>query len=108
MIRGAGQVLVAVGPQADQDAAASLDLRDVVEGLLVDVILDRDRHDRHLLVDQRDRPVLHLARRIALGVDVADLFELERALERHWEIVPAAEVQEVRRIFEQVGDMLDL
>ena len=31
-----------------------------------------------VLVHQRDRPVLHLGGRIALGVDVADFLELER------------------------------
>ena len=33
-------------------------------------------------IDQGDRAVLHLGRRIALGVDVADLLELEGPLER--------------------------
>ena len=42
----------------------------------------RDRDDRQVLVDQRDRAVLHLARRIALGVDVRDLLQLQRAFER--------------------------
>ena len=38
-------------------------------------------HDhRHLLVDQRDRAVLELARRITFGVDVADFLQLQRAL----------------------------
>ena len=46
----------------------------------MELALRRDHDDRHLLVDQRDRPVLHLAGRIALGVDVGDLLELERAL----------------------------
>ena len=33
-------------------------------------------------VDQGDRPVLHLAGGIALGMDVADLLQFERTLER--------------------------
>ena len=41
-----------------------------------------DEHDRHAFVDQRDRPVLHLGGGHALGVDVADFLELQRAFER--------------------------
>jgi hypothetical protein len=44
-------------------------------------------HDhRHQLVDQRDRAVLHLPGGIALGVDVGDLLQLKRALERDREV----------------------
>ena len=41
-----------------------------------------DHHDRQVLLDQRDRPVLQLARREALGVHVRQLLELQRALQR--------------------------
>ena len=56
------------------------------------------RHDEHagrVLVDQRDRPVLHLGGRVAFGVDVADFLELERAFQRRREIVLPAQVEEV-------------
>ena len=46
------------------------------------------------LVEQRDRPVLHLAGRVGVGGDVGDLLELERALERDREPDVAAEVEE--------------
>ena len=49
------------------------------------------RDDRHLLVDERDRPVLHLAGRIAFGVDVGDLLQLQRAFERDRVVDAAAE-----------------
>ena len=45
-------------------------------------VVRRDHDHRHGLVDQRDRPVLELARGIALGVDVGDFLELQRAFER--------------------------
>ena len=48
-----------------------------------------------LLVDERDGPVLHLAGRIALGVDVRDLLQLERAFERDRIVDAAAEVEKV-------------
>ena len=42
--------------------------------------------------------MLHLRRRVALGVDVAHFLQLERTLERHRELVAATEVQKVLRI----------
>ena len=44
-------------------------------------------------VDQGDRAVLHLGGRVALGVDVADLLELQRPFERDREVEVAAEVE---------------
>ncbi len=48
-------------------------------------------------VNQRVRPVLHLARRIPLGVNVGNLLQLQRAFERDREVDPAAQVEEVLR-----------
>ena len=88
---------VSLGRQRDDRPAAGLGLLDVADHLLEHVIVRRDRDDRHLLVDERDRPVLHLAGRIALGVDVRDLLQLQRAFERDRIVDAAAEVQEVAR-----------
>ena len=52
-------------------------------------------HHRQVLVDQRVGPVLHLAGRIAFGVDVGDLLQLERAFERDGEMHAAAEEEEI-------------
>ena len=65
------------------------------------------RHHRHVLVDERDRPVLHLAGGIALGVDVGDLLELERAFERDRIVDAAAQEQEVGAAVEPLRDLLD-
>ena len=98
--------LVAAGRQRDDRAAARLDLLDVAQHLLEHVIARRDRHHRHLLVDERDRAVLHLAGRVALGVDVRDLLQLERALERDRVVDAAAEEQEVVPVVEPPGDLV--
>ena len=50
----------------------------------------RHDDDRHVLVDEGDGPVLQLAGGIALGVDVGDLLELQRAFERERIACPAA------------------
>ena len=78
-------------------AAAGADLLHVPERLLVGGLSRREDHDREVLVDERDRAVLHLAGRVALGVDVRDLLQLERALERDRVLAAAAEEEHVAR-----------
>jgi uncharacterized protein (TIRG00374 family) len=71
--------IVGVG-HGQHQPAARLDLLHLADHLVVDAVARGDHHGRHRPVDQRDRAVLHLAGGVALGVDVADLLELERAL----------------------------
>ena len=91
----------------DDGAAARLGFLHVADHLLEHVIVRRDGDDRHLLVDERDRAVLHLARRIAFGVDVGDFLQLERAFERDRVVDAAAEEQEVGAVVEPLGHLLD-
>ena len=60
----------------DDAAAAGHDLLDVAEGLFKEIVVRRQHDDRNVLVNEGDRPMLHLARGIALGVDVGDLLQL--------------------------------
>ena len=60
-----------------------------------------------LLVEERDRAVLHLAGRVRLGRDVRDLLQLERALERDRQADVAAEVEEEVRVVVALRDLLD-
>ena len=76
--------VVALLGQADRAGAARPDLLDAADHLVVQLVAALGRHDaehRQPVLDQRDRPVLELAGREALGVDVGELLELERALE---------------------------
>ena len=73
---------VALGRDRDDAGVASATLHDVADDLVVDRRARDDRHERALGIEQRDRSVLELAGRVALGMDVADFLELERALER--------------------------
>src|SRR3990167_1125269 len=98
-VRGRADRLVALRGDDDALALPGAHLLDVRDDLLVDRRLRREEDDRPALADERDRPVLHFARRIALGVDErADLFELQRALEGSRVVVPAAERSEERRV----------
>ena len=100
-------VLVAVGGDRDHVRAARAHLLDVRDELVVDVDVRRDDDDGRVLVEQRDRPVLHLAGGVRLGRDVADLLQLQRALERDREADVPAEVEEERPVGEPLGDLLD-
>src|SRR4026209_956180 len=71
----AAEAVAAVGGDGDDLAAAGADLFDVADHLVVLRALRGDEDDRHAVVDQRDRPVLHLGGGHALGVNVADFLE---------------------------------
>ena len=69
------------------------DLLDVAQGLGVERAPRGDEDAGGLGVDQGERAVLHLGGRVALGVDVADLLELQRPFQGDREVEVAAEVQ---------------
>jgi len=101
-------LLVALGRDRDHVRTAGGGLLDVRDDLVVDhLLVDGDADDRRVGVQERDRPVLHLARRIALGVDVGDLLQLERALERDRVVDAAADVEEVLRLAILLRDPLE-
>ena len=106
-----GDLVVAVGGDGDDAAGTGSDFLDVGEGLLVleDAVLisgvlggDDDHGER--LVDEGVGAVLHLAGRVAFGVDVGDLLELEGAFERDGVVDAAAEEEEVARRGEGAGE----
>ena len=105
-------LLVALDGDGDDAAGAGGDLLNVAESLLVleDAggvrwVFRRDADDGKGLVDQGVGAVLHLARRVAFGVDVADLLELERALEGDGVVDAAAEEEEVVGGMEGLGEL---
>ena len=66
-----------------------------------------DDDDRLALVHERDRAVLELSGGEALGVDVADFLELERALEGDGEADVTAQVDHRGRILHRAGELAD-
>jgi hypothetical protein len=79
----------------DHRSAARRHLLQVRGGLLEHLVQRGEGHDRRQLVDEGDRPVLQLAGGIALGVDVADLLQLQRPFHGQGEHRPTAEEQHV-------------
>ena len=102
------QLVRSLGRERNDRSAARLDFLHVAEHLLEHVVVRRQRDDRHLLVDERDRTVLHLAGGVALGVDVRDFFQLQRAFERDGVVNSPTEIQEVTACVEAARDLLDL
>jgi hypothetical protein len=51
--------------------------------------------------------MLHLARRITLGVNVRDLFQLQRTFERDREVDPATKIKKIRRAEELLRKLFD-
>ncbi len=90
------------------DAAPRFDLFDLADHLLVDVVAHRDRHYEHVLVDQREGAVLHLPRRVPLGVDVGDLLELQRPLESDRVVDVPPQEQEVATVVISLRESLVL
>src|SRR5439155_11299662 len=95
VIRQMGQIAVALARDRDNAAPPGFYFLHIRNHLRVNRILGRQADDRHVLVDQGDRSVLHLGRRVALSMDVGDLLELERALERDREIGAPAQIEGV-------------
>ena len=101
------QVAVALGAEQHQPPLAGLDLLHVGHGFQVDAVPRYQAHHRHVPVDEGDRAVLEFAGGIALGVDVGDLLELERAFQSDGEVEAAAHEEEVAGVvvaFDQPGD----
>ena len=81
-------------------------LLDLGDHLLVPGIPGGQAQDRHVLVDQGDGTVLHFAGRIAFGMDVGDLLQLQRAFVGDGHIDAPSQVQAVTDVLEREGDLL--
>src|SRR6266849_3222707 len=92
----------------DDLALAGEDLFDVAEHALVRAVARGQRDDGQPVGDERDGAMLHLATGVALGVDVGDLLELERAFEGDRKLEPAPEIEDVTRAGELAGDRRNL
>ncbi len=92
----------------DDVAAAGRHFLHVGDGLLEHPVERRDHNDRHVLVDQCDRPVLEFASGVAFGVDVGDFLQLQRAFQRQRIAGAAAEIEHVFRFSDVARELLDL
>ena len=85
---------VALGRKRENVRAAGLDLDHVAHGLVEKRGVGAERDNERAVLDERDRAVLELAGGVGLGMDVADLLELERALEAERVVEVAADEED--------------
>ncbi len=104
---GVGGEPLVVGQQHDL-AAARRHFLHVGDGLFVELVARRDHDHRHVLVDERDRPVLQLARRIAFGMDIGNFLELEGAFQGDRIVDAAAEIEHVAGMGDLAGHRGDV
>ena len=104
-------VLVPVLGEHDRASPPGTHFLDAADGLFLQLVATLGGYDdehRQALFDDRDGTVLELACGEALGVDVGELLELERALERNGIADVAAEEQDRSRPGELGGELTDL
>ena len=106
MLHERGDGLVAVRGNRHAHGAARDDLLDVGDRLIVDAVLGDDGDHGEAGLEQGYGPVLHLAGGIGLGVEVADLLELERALEGRRRVDATTEEEGGVRTAEELRDRL--
>jgi hypothetical protein len=70
-----------VAPDEEHLRVTADDLLYVAHHLAIEPRTVRERDNQRILLNERDRPVLEFTARVRFGVDVGDLFELERALQ---------------------------
>ena len=88
-------------------AAASADFLEVRLQLLQQFVIWGNRDDRHVVIDERQRAMLELARRVALCVDVRNLFQFQCTFEGDREMAAAAEekcIVFLDKVFGHPGD----
>ena len=96
---------VPVGHDDDNTIAGS-HLLHVAEDFLENPVASGQGHDRKIAIDESDRPMFHLACRVALGMDVGDLLELQCTLESDRIVETAPDVEKVPGVREATSQLL--
>jgi hypothetical protein len=78
----------------------------IAEQLIIAPPFCGNDHHGHLIVNQRNGAMLHFGCRIALGMYVGYLLQLQGPFQRKREVISPAQVQEVADILEYRGDFL--
>jgi len=92
-------VFVAFGGHGDDTPFARADLFDVRDDLVIHGVLDGDDYDGHARFDQGDGSVLHFRGGIALGVDIGDFLEFQRAFQGDGEVDAASQIKAIVDLF---------
>ena len=96
-------LIVSLGDKGCDTSASCAYLLYIIDDFFVKAVACGDYKDRHLGVDEGDRPVLHLGCRIALGMDIGDFFQLQGTFQCNRIIVTTAQIEAVLGIGEDGG-----
>ena len=107
-MRGSTSPPPSIGRDREDRCTAGLHLLDVRDDLVEQTAARGDGHDQRAFLDQRDRTVLQLTRRVRLGADVAEFLELEGALLGHGATHLSPEEEDVAHVLVLLRDRLDV
>src|SRR5262249_23633272 len=104
-----GDVVVSLARHGDHGSASGLDFFQIAHDLVAQGPARRSEGDRRrLLIYERDRPVFHLACRIALRVNVTDLLEFQGSLEGYRIQILPSKVENVVSTLVSLSDPANL
>lgn len=92
------RLILSVSGQTNQICAAALAFQHIADGLFVQFTLCQYADDECSLLNEADRAVLQLARNVCLGVDVADLFQLQAPFQANRIVNAATHEKHIVRI----------
>ncbi|MCG3768263.1 MAG: hypothetical protein JW394_0367 [Nitrospira sp.] len=102
------QLPLAFRHQRNDRRAPSLHFHQIAHGLFVQPVLRRQHDHRHVLVDERDRAMLHLSRCIAFGMNIGHFLQLQSPFQRDRKVDAAPEKQEISLLVIPLGNRHDL
>ena len=98
---------VLFGDDGDDTSFPGFDLLDIADDLFVGTAVGGQHHHGHVLVYQGYGTVLHLGRRVTLGMDVGDLLEFQGAFQGNRKIIATTQVEEMGHVFELFTQLPD-
>ena len=97
-----------LGGEQQHPRPTAAGLLGVGDGLFVDVFLGSQRNHRHTVRDQADGTVLQLPCCVGIRVHIADLLQLQAALQREGIVEPAPDEKAALGVHIAAGKVLDL
>ena len=97
-----------LGGEQQHPRPAAAGLLGVGDGLFIDVFLGSQRNHRHTVRDQADGTVLQLPCCVGIRVHIADLLQLQAALQREGIVKPAPDEKAALGVHIAAGKVLDL
>ena len=99
--------LITLIGDSDNPAFTASHFFNITENLGVRTISGCNENNRHILVDQGDRAMLHFSGWITFGMNIGDFLELQRPFKSNWKVVAPTQIECIPCVLELFGYMLD-